>query len=236
LEACDAAAANRHASAKVSPPVDPNLSGPQELSSQASRPQAVAEAIRSEPAAPVSRPLQTFARPAVDMFSTPAPAIAARAEPADSIFKDHPSPSVRMAAKKTEQAQAAKTTAQTVVVVASNKAKGIMWKAGAEKDGKGFNRTTWLAVQRSWEENNSSEEAYNYRTLRSQIHPTMIPIVQMELSLTRQQWDALSDPELIMKLDKIFEPFSTAEYIIKLRQIVLEKDETKGNLLDKKAS
>jgi len=212
-EACDAAAKTRDAA-------------------HATRQSSVAElATRTAQGAPVIPPATTFATTSAS-FLTPM-STPTHAPPPEISLKHHASPNVRMAASRQEQGEAAKAAATTVVIVQNNKPKGMQWKAGTEQEGKGFFRSTWLAVQRSWEEVNNSSDKSAYTTLRSQIHWTIQPVVQAELQLTRDAWDRISDAEIIVKMDKIFAPISPAEYVIKLRAITMDTDESKGSILQR---
>jgi hypothetical protein len=110
-------------------------------------------------------------------------------------------------------------------------AKILQWKAGEEKDCKGFYWSTKLAVQQSWEQHNAVEDVHNYRTFRSAIHITMIPIICFELMIERSHFDIISDAELMDRLDAKLKPTGPAEYLIKLRQIKFNNSDKSGTLL-----
>jgi hypothetical protein len=138
---------------------------------------------------------------------------------------------VRLAAERESRALAAKSAATTLIIMPNNSAKIMQWKAGEEKDLKGFYWATKLAVQQAWEQHNMVEEPQNHRTFRSTIHVTMIPIICFELLIERAVFDVISDAELIGLLDRRLKPTGPAEYLIKLRQIKFNNDEKSGTLL-----
>jgi len=113
----------------------------------------------------------------------------------------------------------------------NNSVKTMQWKLGDEKDGKGFYWSTKLAVQQSWEQHNLVEEPQNYKTFRSTIHVQMISIICIELKITRQTFDVISDSDLIEKLDAKLKPAGPLEYLLKLRQIKFNHDSANDTLL-----
>jgi hypothetical protein len=158
----------------------------------------------------------------------PAPATAPSAA---SNYQAHCSPAVRMAAARQEQTLSARSSATTVVVMSSNASKLLQWKAGSERDCKGFYWSTKLAVQQAWEQYNTAEDIYNYRTFKSTIHCTMLPIICAELQLTRAQFESISDAELIDSIDKKLKPSGPADYLIKMRQIKFDTTEPSSTSL-----
>ena len=124
-----------------------------------------------------------------------------------------------MAASRAAQAQTARAAATTVVVMATSQAKLMQWKTGEEKDGKGFYWSTKLLVQQAWEQHNMSEDVHNYRTFKSAIHCLMVPIICAELLVSRAQFDAMPDAELIDKIDKRLKPTGPVDYLIRMRSI-----------------
>jgi hypothetical protein len=136
-----------------------------------------------------------------------------------STYQSHSSPAVRMAASRAAQAQTARAAATTVVVMATSQAKLMQWKTGEEKDGKGFYWSTKLLVQQAWEQHNMSEDVHNYRTFKSAIHCLMVPIICAELLVSRAQFDAMPDAELIDKIDKRLKPTGPVDYLIRMRSI-----------------
>ncbi len=187
----------------------------------------------------LKRPTTAIAQP---VFQTPqqhqslptmAAAVSAPVLPPPSIATDyqtHYSPAVRMAAARAEQAQSARSAATTVVVMAANTAKLLQWKAGEEKDCKGFYWSTKLAVQQAWEQHSVTEDIHGYRTFKSCIHCQMIPIICAELMISRTQFDAMQDADLIDRIDKRLKPTGPVDYLIKLRAIKFSHD-TKDTLL-----
>jgi hypothetical protein len=170
-------------------------------------------------------------RPAA-LFQTPQHNV--RATPPHQERPDlhmHSSPSVRLAADRETRAAAAKSAATTLIIMPNPSAKIMQWKAGEEKDGKGFYWSTKLAVQQAWEQHNLIEEPQNYKSFRSTIHVTMIPIICFELRITRPAFDIISDAELMERLDSKLKPTGPAEYLIKLRQIKFNHDEKTDTLL-----
>jgi transposase InsO family protein len=147
-------------------------------------------------------------------------------------YSTHTSPYVRMAAAHAEQVQSARAAATTVVVMSSNSSKLMQWKGGEEKDCRGFNWSTKLAVQQAWEQHNTTEDVHGYKSFRSCIHCTMLPIICAELSMTRLQFDKITDAELIDKIDKLLKPTGPADYLIKMRSIKFDTTEpSKTSLL-----
>jgi hypothetical protein len=164
-------------------------------------------------------------------FQTPQPkmplptvAMAPPAPPAQNYLV-HSSPAVRMAAARAAQSQLARSSATTVVVMASNQSKLLQWKAGSERECRGFYWSTKLAVQQAWEQYNTSEDMHSYRTFKSTIHCTMVPVICAELTITRDQFDKISDAELIDLVDKKLKPTGPADYLIKMRQIKFDTTE-----------
>jgi hypothetical protein len=166
---------------------------------------------RPQPVTPALIPLPTTA---------PAPST-----PPAQDYLAHSSPAVRMAAARAAQAQSARSSATTVVVMASNQSKLLQWKAGSERECKGFYWSTKLAVQQAWEQYNTSEDTHSYRTFKSTIHCTMLPIICAELSMNRDQFDKIPDAELIDLIDKKLKPTGPADYLIKMRQIKFDTAE-----------
>jgi hypothetical protein len=109
--------------------------------------------------------------------------------------------------------------------MASNQSKLLQWKAGSERDCKGFYWSTKLAVQQAWEQCNTSEDMHSYRTFKSTIHCTMLPIICAELGMNRDQFDKIPDAELIDLIDKKLKPTGPADYLIKMRQIKFDTTE-----------
>jgi hypothetical protein len=164
----------------------------------------------------------------VTTATVPAPALQT---PASSIdYQSHYSPAVRMAAARAEQAQSARSAATTVVVMAANTTKLLQWKTGEEKDCKGFYWSTKLAVQQAWEQHSVTEDIHGYRTFKSSIHCQMIPIICAELMISRTQFDAMQDADLIDRIDKRLKPTGPVDYLIKMRAIKFNHD-TKDTLL-----
>jgi hypothetical protein len=183
--------------------------------------QTVAELLPQDFQTPQqARPLQTTSAPIP--FPTTAPALSA---PPAQNYLAHSSPAVRMAAARAAQAQSARSSATTVVVMASNQSKLLQWKAGNERECKGFYWSTKLAVQQAWEQYNTSEDMHSYRTFKSTIHCTMLPIICAELSMNRDQFDKIPDAELIDLIDKKLKPTGPADYLIKMRQIKFDTAE-----------
>jgi hypothetical protein len=108
--------------------------------------------------------------------------------------------------------------------MANNSAKLLQWKAGEEKECKGFYWSTKLAVQQAWEQHTVTEDVHGYRTFKSTIHCQMIPIVCAELMINRAQFDAMPDAELIDRIDKRLKPTGPVDYLIKLRAIKFSHD------------
>jgi hypothetical protein len=194
-------------------------------------------ATAATPTQQFQTPVQGLQRPLQSSDTTPTQPFTAAAVPALSPtspaqnYLAHSSPAVRMAASRAAQAQSAKSSATTVVVMASNSSKLLQWKAGSEKDCKGFYWSTKLAVQQAWEQYNTSEDMHSYRTFKSAIHCTMLPIICAELSMSRDQFDKVSDAELIDLIDKKLKPTGPADYLIKMRQIKFDTVEPSSTSL-----
>lgn len=135
-----------------------------------------------------------------------------------------------MAAARAEQAQNARSAATTVVVMAASTAKLLQWKTGEEKDCKGFYWSTKLAVQQAWEQHTVTEDIHGYRTFKSAIHCQMIPVICAELMISRSQFDAMQDADLIDRIDAKLKPTGPVDYLIKMRSIKFNHD-TKDTLL-----
>ena len=230
-EACDAATAACHHS--LSDQAIAQHQRPAASTAAPTQPPATTAHSSTQPfAAPQTAPLPPAPAPAPTFASaagyvTPGPTYDAE----QSKYKSHNSPAVRMAAAREDQAQSARAAATTVVVMANSGSKPMQWKVGEEKDGKGFYLKTYMAVQQSWEQHNKSEEVHGYRTFRSTIHCTMVPIICAELALSRADWDKIQDAELITRLDKILQPSGPVDFLIKLRTIKFNHADTKTNMV-----
>jgi hypothetical protein len=145
-------------------------------------------ASAKHPQQSLPQPAQAAAEPLLQDFQTPQQTRPSQVQPAllptQGIVPDvpappaqnylaHASPAVRMAAARAAQAQSARSSATTVVVMASNQSKLLQWKAGSERECKGLYWSTKLAVQQAWEQYNTSEDMHSYRTFKSTIHCTM---------------------------------------------------------------
>ena len=185
-------------------------------------------AQEAPPASP-ARPLALFQTPQ-HVASPPAATQSSQLQTASSPTTLS-SPFARLAADREMRSIAAKASAQTLIIMPNNSSKIMQWKLGDEKDGKGFYWSTKLAVQQSWEQHNLVEEPQNYKTFRSTIHVTMISIICIELKISRQNFDVISDADLIEKLDAKLKPAGPLEYLLKLRQIKFNNDSGNDTLL-----
>jgi hypothetical protein len=185
-------------------------------------------AQEAPPASP-ARPLALFQTPQ-HVASPPAATQSSQLQAASSPTTLS-SPFARLAADREMRSIAAKASAQTLIIMPNNSSKMMQWKLGDEKDGKGFYWSTKLAVQQSWEQHNLVEEPQNYKTFRSTIHVTMISIICIELKISRQNFDVISDADLIEKLDAKLKPAGPLEYLLKLRQIKFNNDSGNDTLL-----
>jgi hypothetical protein len=213
-QACDTAAAHRASQLQqvMNPPT-----------------QLPASAAAQQPSQDFQTPLQ---RSAAELMTAQAASATNAALPSPSAsYQNHASPAVRKAELLQEQAKAARSSAATVIVMSSNSSKLLQWKGGEEKDCKGFYWSTKLAVQQAWEQYNTAEDIQSYRTFKSAIHCTMLPIICAELVMTRAQFETISDAELIDRIDKKLKPTGPADYLIKMRQIKFDTTEPNAKTL-----
>ena len=146
-----------------------------------------------------------------------------------SPLMTHPNSAVRMAAER-EARQANANSATPVVIVANNHNKPLLWKQGAEKDTKGFFWSTKLAVQQAWEASNKVNGEHAYSAFKSMVHHSMVSVICFELGLSDGQWEAITDSDLLCRIDAILKPRDSTEYFLKLSMLRVGLDPKAGTL------
>jgi hypothetical protein len=155
-------------------------------------------------------------------FETPPPL-------SKSPLQAHPNSAVRMAAER-ETRQATASHDAPVIVVATNQAKPMLWKQGAEKDSKGFFWSTKLAVQQAWEASNRTNGEHAYLAFKSVVHHSMVSVLCFELGISNTQWEALTDSELLSRVDALLKPRDSTEYFLKLNTLRMSNSAKDGTL------
>jgi hypothetical protein len=143
-----------------------------------------------------------------------------------SALQRHPNSAVRMAAEHEARITAQDRNAP-VIIVSNNASKLPQWKQGAEKEQKGFFWSTKQAIQQAWESNNRVEGEHAYRTFKSLVHHNMIAVLCFELNITLEEYEAMTDSELLSRIDAVLKPKDSTEYFLKLSSL---KVETQGQL------
>jgi len=144
-------------------------------------------------------------------------------------LQTHPNSAVRMAAQR-EFKQASVTNNGPVVVVAGAGARPFQWKQGTEKEQKGFFWSTKLAVQQAWESSNRMDGEHAYRSFKSLVHQSMVPVICFELGLSPTEWEAISDAELLSRIDAVLKPRDSTEYFLKLSAMRVDCNPSNGSL------
>jgi hypothetical protein len=157
-----------------------------------------------------------------ECFETPPP-------PVKSALQAHPNSAVRMAAER-ETRQAVASHEAPVIVVATNHAKPMLWKQGAEKDSKGFFWSTKLAVQQAWEASNRANGEHAYSTFKSVVHHSMVSVLCFELGISDTQWEKLTDSDLLSRVDALLKPRDSTEYFLKLSTLKMSNNAKDGTL------
>jgi len=142
----------------------------------------------------------------------------------------HPSPSVRVAARAAAATQSANPQGSTVVVVTGGGGKLPHWKSGPEASQQGFYWSTKEYIQHHWRQYMAGEGQYAPKTFKSLIDITMIPTICAETGISEHDWDTVKDVELLEKIEACLQPKNSTDFLIKLRQIKISTDETKGSL------
>jgi hypothetical protein len=135
-----------------------------------------------------------------------------------SKLQRHPNSAVRMAAEH-EARVTARDRSAPVIVVSNSASKLPQWKQGAEKEQKGFYWSTKQAIQQAWESSNRMEGEHAYRTFKSLIHHNMIAVLCFELNITLEEYEAMSDSELLSSIDAVLKPKDSTEYFLKLSSL-----------------
>jgi len=143
----------------------------------------------------------------------------------------HASPAVRVAEQmRMKQERAAGASQGSVIVVNSAGAKLPVWKAGAEAEGRGF---TWKTKQRmvhAWEQYQLSEGLHAPKSFKSMIDQDLVPLICAECNLEEGDWEMLDDVTLLSAIEERLKPHDAMDFTVQLKQIIFEKDESKGSL------
>jgi hypothetical protein len=144
-------------------------------------------------------------------------------------YQAHPNSAVRMAAQR-ELTQASAAREGPVIVVANSGNKPFQWKQGLEKEQRGFFWSTKQAVQQAWETSNRMDGEHAYRSFKSLVHQSMVPVICFELGLSPTEWEAIPDAELLSRIDAILKPRDSTEYFLKLSAMKVSCDPLHGSL------
>jgi hypothetical protein len=167
----------------------------------------------------------TSARAKCGGFSTPTTDSASDSK----SLAAHPNSAVRMAAKREDQL-ASSDRNSPVVVVTTTPSKPQQWKQGAEKDQKGFFWSTKQSVQQAWESANRLDGEHSYRTFKSLIHQNMISVICFEIGVSTEEYEKMTDSDLLCRIDAILKPKDSTEYFLKLSSLRVEYSVQPGTL------
>lgn len=135
-----------------------------------------------------------------------------------------------MLALSRERAAAQQPTAASTVLVLNNDQKCMQWKQGDEKQSRGFFWSVYQAVKMSWEQHNRGDGSHAYRSFKSLVHPTMIPIICADTAIKRADWETITDANLLTILEERLRPKHSTEYLVKLRTLRISSDPSRGSL------
>ena len=245
-QACNVAAARRPAAAPtnaapdvngiptagaVPAPAVPATTQPADQHKHASAAAPVAAPLQPHHAAPAAThpvmPFQTPLHPTA-LFHTPQHQQVSQLTQ-ESRTSSHSSPAVMLALSR-ERTAACQPTAASTVLVLNNDQKCMQWKQGDEKQSRGFFWSVYQAVKMSWEQHNRGEGSHVYRSFKSLIHPTMIPIICADTAIKRTEWETITDASLLTILEERLRPKHSTEYLVKLRTLRVSPDPARGSL------
>jgi hypothetical protein len=154
-------------------------------------------------------------------------------QPGDPKLKPHPSPQVRLAqdreqlilAKETHSANQINIVVDTGMLPANS----IIWRAGKESDGAGFNYSAYAGVKASWEQANS-DKLKGYRTVKSFIDPRFISTICDNISIDRTRYDSMQDSELFQLLEAKLRPKDSTIYFVKINSFKISANPADGTL------
>jgi len=149
------------------------------------------------------------------------------------IPKPHPSPQVRLAQdrEKLVLAKEANFSNQISIVVDTGMlpANSVIWKAGKQTDGAGFNYSAYAGVKASWEQANS-DKGKGYRTIKSFIDPRFISTICDNISIERSRYDLIQDSELLQLLEDKLRPKDSTIYYVKINCFKISANPADGSL------
>lgn len=135
-----------------------------------------------------------------------------------------------MAHDREQRRSAAELDKQRISIVVDTgmlPANSVIWKAGDEAEGAGFNYHAFSGVKASWEQaNTDKKKAYN--TLKSFIDARFIVTLCSYIGLDRTKYDATSDTTLLQLIESKLKPKDSTVYFVKVSSLRIGTDETKS--------
>jgi hypothetical protein len=148
----------------------------------------------------------------------------------------HPSPQVRLAQDRERAISSATAGSANQInitvdtgILPSN---SVIWKAGKEADGAGFNYHAYSGVKSSWEQANA-DKTKGYRTIKSFIDPRFIGTICDYISVARTRYDSIPDSELFRLLEEKLRPTDSTIYFMKVGRIKISTNPADGTLSDR---
>jgi hypothetical protein len=137
------------------------------------------------------------------------------------------SPAVCMAHDREQRRSAAEQDKQQISIVVDTgllPANSVIWKAGTEAEGAGFNYHAFSGVKASWEQANTDKKK-TYNTLKSFIDARFIVTLCSYIGLDRTEYDATSDTTLLQLIEAKLKPKDSTVYFVKVNSLRISTDE-----------
>jgi hypothetical protein len=147
----------------------------------------------------------------------------------------HPSPQVRLAQEREKPrvpttGEPSSNNLNITVDTGALPANSIIWKAGKESDGAGFNYHAYAGVKASWEQANA-DKTKGYRTIKSFIDPRFITtICDYVTGGDRPYYDTMPDSELFRLLEEKLRPTDSTVYFMKVNALKISLNPADGTL------
>jgi hypothetical protein len=147
-------------------------------------------------------------------------------------LKPHPSPQVQLARDREKLVLAKEANTNQISIVVDTRllpANSVIWKAGKEADGAGFNYSAYAGVKSSWEQANSDKNK-GYRTIKAFIDPRFISTICDNVTIDRSRYDAIQDSELLELLEVKLRPKDSTIYFMKINGFKISSNPADGSL------
>ncbi len=146
----------------------------------------------------------------------------------------HPSPQVRLAQEREKPrlpAAGEQSTNNLNITVDTGllPSNCVIWKAGKEADGAGFNYHAYSGVKTSWEQVNA-DKTKAYRTIKSFIDPRFIGTICDYITVDRTYYDKMPDSELFRLLEEKLRPTDSTIYFMKVNSLKISLNPADGTL------